>query len=99
MVDDAIKSRDVKLYGNSSCVYCGAARMLLTKKAVDFEDIVITDDPVKQKEMQDKSGARSVPQIFIGKTHVGGFDELCALDKSGELDKLLAGRPASNNER
>jgi len=65
--------------------------MLLTKKAVDFEDIVITDDPLKQKEMQDKSGARSVPQVFIGDTLVGGFDELCALDKSGELDKLLAG--------
>jgi len=65
--------------------------MLLTKKAVDFEDIVITDDPLKQKEMQERSGAQSVPQIFIGNTLVGGFDELCALDKSGELDKLLAG--------
>ena len=85
------EGRKVKLYGNTACAYCGAARMLLTKKAVDFEDIVITDDPVKRKEMQDKSGAHSVPQIFIGNIHVGGFDELCALDKSGELDKLLAG--------
>jgi glutaredoxin 3 len=65
--------------------------MLLTKKAVDFEDIVITDDPLKQKEMQDRSGAQSVPQVFVGDTLVGGFDELSALDKSGELDKLLAG--------
>jgi glutaredoxin 3 len=65
--------------------------MLLTKKAVDFEDIVITDDPLKQKEMQDRSGARSVPQVFVGGTLVGRFDELSALDKSGELDKLLAG--------
>jgi glutaredoxin 3 len=84
-------SSKVTIYGNTTCPYCGAARMLLTKKAVDFEDIVITDDPVKQKEMQDRSGARSVPQVFVGDTLVGGFEELCALDKSGELDKLLAG--------
>jgi len=84
-------SSKVSLYGNTSCAYCGAARMLLTKKAVDFEDIVITDDPLKQKEMQDRSGAHSVPQVFIGDTLVGGFDELSALEKSGDLDKLLAG--------
>ena len=84
-------SSKVTLYGNTTCAYCGAARMLLTKKAVDFEGIVITDDPLKQKEMMDRSGARSVPQIFFGDTLVGGFDELSALDKSGELDKLLAG--------
>jgi glutaredoxin 3 len=84
-------SSEVTLYGNTTCPYCGAARMLLTKKAVAFEDIVITDDPLKQKEMQDRSGARSVPQAFVGGTLVGGFDELSALDKSGELDKLLAG--------
>jgi glutaredoxin 3 len=65
--------------------------MLLTKKAVEFEDIVITDDLSKQQEMQELSGKRSVPQIFIGDAHVGGFEQLCALDKSGELDKLLAG--------
>ena len=65
--------------------------MLLTKKAVEFKDIVITDDPSKRKEMQERSGKQSVPQIFIGNTLVGGFEQLCALDKSGELDKLLAG--------
>jgi glutaredoxin 3 len=65
--------------------------MLLTKKAVEFEDIVITDDPSKRQEMLELSGKHSVPQIFIGDAHVGGFEQLCALDKSGELDKLLAG--------
>jgi glutaredoxin 3 len=65
--------------------------MLLTRKAVDFEDIVITDDPSKQKEMHERSGAHSVPQIFVGDTLVGGFEELCALDKSGAFDELLAG--------
>ena len=84
-------SNKVTLYSSPGCGYCGAARMLLTKKAVGFEDIVITDDPRKRDEMQARSGATSVPQIFIGDTHVGGFDELCALDMDGELDKLLAG--------
>lgn len=88
---DVGASAKVTLYGDTTCPYCGAARMLLTKKAIDFEDIVITDDPLKRKEMQDRSGARSVPQIFIGDTLVGGFDELYALDRGGELDKLLAG--------
>ena len=81
----------VTVYGNTTCAYCGAARMLLTKKAVEFEDIVITDDSGKRKEMQERSGRTSVPQIFIGDTLVGGFEELCALDKSGELEQLLAG--------
>lgn len=79
------------VYGTPSCAFCGAARMLLTKKAVEFEDIVITDDIQKKEEMQTRSGSRTVPQIFVGDTLIGGFDELYALDKSGELDKLLAG--------
>jgi glutaredoxin 3 len=84
-------SRKVTVYGDTTCPYCGAARILLTKKSVDFEDIVITDDPLRRKEMQERSGRTSVPQIFIGDTLVGGFDELCALDKSGELEELLSG--------
>ena len=81
----------VVVYSTPSCAYCGAARMLLTKKAVDFEDIVITDDVEKQEEMRARSGRKTVPQIFVGDTPIGGFDELYALEKSGELDKLLAG--------
>ena len=81
----------VTVYGNSMCPYCGAARMLLTKKSVEFENIDITVDPQKRQEMQERSGNRSVPQIFIGATHVGGFDELAALEMDGELDELLAG--------
>ena len=79
------------VYGNASCAYCGAARMLLTRKAVEFQDIIVTDDPALLAEMQERSGQRTVPQIFVGDTAIGGFDELCALDKSGELDKMLAG--------
>jgi glutaredoxin 3 len=67
--------------------------MLLTKKSVEFEDIVITDDVQKEQEMLTRGGTRTVPQIFVGDSLIGGFDELYALDKSGELDKLLAGQP------
>jgi len=65
--------------------------MLLTKRAVEFEDISVASDPALFGEMQEKIGLQTVPQIFIGETHIGGFDELYALDQSGELDKLLAG--------
>ena len=82
----------VVMYGNASCPFCGAARMLLTKKGVEYEDVTVADDPARFEEMLEKSGRRTVPQIFIGETHVGGFDELYALDQSGELDKLLAGQ-------
>ncbi|MCH7830193.1 MAG: glutaredoxin 3 [Proteobacteria bacterium] len=84
-------NKKVVIYGNTSCPFCGAARMLLTKKAIEFEEIIVTDDSGKFEEMQKRSGRRSVPQIFIGETHIGGFDELCALDMDGELDELLAG--------
>lgn len=80
----------VTVYGNATCPYCGAARMLLTKKAVQFDEISVSADPQKYEEMRERSGRTSVPQIFIGETHVGGFDELNALEQSGELDKLLA---------
>jgi len=83
-------SKPVTVYGNASCAYCGAARMLLTRKAVKFQDIIVTDDPALLAEMQERSGQRTVPQIFVGDTAIGGFDELCALDNSGELDKMLA---------
>ena len=87
MSDDA----PVTIYGDDTCAYCAAARMLFTKKCVKFEDIVVTRDETLFTEMETRSGGRrSVPQIFVGDSHVGGFEELCSLDKSGELDKLLA---------
>jgi glutaredoxin 3 len=81
----------IKIYGNESCAYCGAARMLLTKKGFDFEDILISRDAAKRAEMEALSSRSSVPQVFVGDRHIGGFDELCELDKRGELDKILAG--------
>ena len=85
-----MSNRRVIIYGNASCPYCGAARMLLKQKSVSFEDISVAGDAALFEEMQQKSGRRSVPQIFIGDYHVGGFDDLDALNRSGELDKLLA---------
>ena len=85
------KSR-VVIYGDEYCAYCAAARMLFTRKGIPFEDVVVSKDPVRFDEMLVKSGGRrTIPQVFIGDVHVGGFDNLCSLDKSGELDKLLAG--------
>jgi glutaredoxin 3 len=80
----------VTIYLTEACSYCGAARMLLTKKGVRYEERVVSRDPGLRDEMVERTGKTSVPQIFVGSTHVGGFDELYALDSSGELDKLLA---------
>ena len=80
----------IRIYGNSTCAYCGAARMLIAGKGVAYDDINVGADPAKRGEMEQLSGRRSVPQIFVGDRHIGGFEELCALDKSGELDQLLA---------
>lgn len=79
------------MYSNAYCPYCGAARMLLKKKSIEFDDVSVTEDAAMFEEMRERSGRRTVPQIFIGDRHVGGFEELDTLERSGELDKLLAG--------
>lgn len=82
----------VKIYTTPICPYCVRAKALLKKKGVAFDDIDVFMDADARKEMDAKShGARTVPQIFIGDTHVGGFDELYALEQAGKLDALLAG--------
>lgn len=80
----------VTIYSTRACPYCMRAKALLSAKQVAYTEIMIDTDPVKRAEMEQKSGGRrSVPQIFIGEHHVGGFDELYALDRKGELDPLL----------
>jgi len=80
----------VTIYTKSWCPYCHAAKELLSRKGVAFEEIDVAD-PQLQAAMAKRSGGRStVPQIFIGETHVGGCDDLHALDASGKLDPLLA---------
>ncbi len=82
---------DVVLYTKPGCPYCTAAKALLQKKGVDFTDIVASNDPEKKAEMIQKSGGRTTfPQIFIDGKHIGGSDDIHALDARGGLDPLLA---------
>ncbi len=88
----------VVIYGDEFCAYCAAARMLFTKKNVRFEDVLVSRDPDRFDEMLARSGGRrTVPQIFVGDVHIGGFDDLSSADKNGELDKLLTGEAASRH--
>lgn len=81
----------VTIYTTSWCPYCHAAKALLTKKGVAFEEIGVDGKPELRQAMAAKAGGRSsVPQIFIGGRHVGGSDDLHALDAQGKLDVLLA---------
>lgn len=83
----------VIMYTTDWCPYCARARRLLEQKGVSFEEIDVEARPGGWAEMIERSGGRSsVPQIFVGDTHVGGSDDLYALDASGGLDPLLAGR-------
>lgn len=77
------------LYGTEFCSYCGAARMLLKKKGIEFEEILVSRDDALREEMQRLSGRRTVPQIFVDGQPIGGFDDLYSLDQDGRLDKLL----------
>lgn len=82
----------VVIYSTTVCPYCIQAKQLLAAKGVEYTEVLIDKDMARREEMLARSnGARTVPQIFIGDTHVGGFDDLVALDKSGKLDKLLEG--------
>jgi glutaredoxin 3 len=80
----------IRMYSTTICPYCDRARALLTRKGATFTEIKIDEDAVRRDEMLRLSGGRrTVPQIFIGDLHVGGFDDLYALDRKGELDPLL----------
>lgn len=80
----------VIVFSSPFCGYCAAAKRLLMNKNADFIEINILSSPERRQEMIDLSGRRSVPQIFVGGQHIGGYTELSALDASGELDALLA---------
>jgi len=79
----------VVLYGTRFCPYCTAARYLLSAKGVTYEDISVDSDMNLRREIMAKSGQRTVPQIWIGETHVGGYSELQQLETLGQLDTLL----------
>ena len=85
---------NVTIYTKDYCGFCAAAKSLLRDKGVAFTEIDVTYDDARELEMIERSGRRTVPQTFIDGRHVGGFDDLAALDASGELDRLL-GRAAA----
>lgn len=82
---------DVVLYTTPVCPYCVRAKQLLARKGVAYREIDVSRDDALRAEVMARSGRRTVPQIWIGEYHVGGFDELYALDRAGRLDGMLAG--------
>lgn len=83
--------QSVIVYSKSWCPYCVRAKRLLQAKNVNFQEIDVEKEPARLAEMMQKSGRRTVPQIWVGDTHVGGCDDLYALESAGRLDPLLAG--------
>jgi glutaredoxin 3 len=82
----------ILMYTTRWCPFCVMAKRLLAAKGVRVEEVLV-DEPEQRAVMMQRTGRRTVPQIFIGERHVGGFDEIAALDHKGELDPLLAGAP------
>ncbi|GLQ33523.1 glutaredoxin 3 [Litoribrevibacter albus] len=80
---------DIIIYSSNYCPYCVRAKQLLKSKSVDFDEIVVDGQPELRREMMLKSNQRTVPQIWIGESHVGGCDDLYALERAGKLDELL----------
>ncbi len=82
----------VEIFTTPWCPYCHAAKALLDDKGVAYEEVDVSDPELRNAMVQRANGRRTVPQIFIGATHVGGYDDMAALDRRGGLDPLLAGQ-------
>lgn len=84
--------KPVEMYTTPTCPYCQAAKRLLARKGVTYSEIDVSGDPALRAAMTERAGGRrTVPQIFVGEVHVGGCDDLHALEDAGKLDPLLAG--------
>jgi glutaredoxin 3 len=87
----------IEIYTRPGCGYCTAAKSLLTRKKAEFTEFDVANNPAYRQEMFDRAGAGSTfPQIFIAKAHIGGCDELYALDREGKLDGMLTGEKAKS---
>jgi glutaredoxin 3 len=83
--------KTVTIYSTDWCPYCKAAKSFLTQKGVPYEEIDLTDDDPGREALVERTGRRTVPQIFVGEVHVGGYDDLRALDRNGGLMPLVSG--------
>jgi len=79
----------IEIYTTPTCPYCHAAKSLLADKGADYTEITVLDPDLRAAMTERAHGRRTVPQIFIGETHVGGYDDMAALERAGGLDKLL----------
>ena len=86
---EKMSTPNIKVYSGNLCPYCNAAKKLLESKGVQYEEINVDTDPEQREIMEKLSQRTSVPQIFIGETHVGGFDDLAELNREGQLNGLL----------
>jgi glutaredoxin 3 len=83
----------ISMYSTGACPYCQRAEVLLKSRGVaEIEKIRVDLEPARRAEMMQRTGRRTVPQIYIGEIHVGGFDDLAALDRAGKLEPLLRGQ-------
>ncbi|MCA1975097.1 MAG: glutaredoxin 3 [Caenispirillum sp.] len=80
----------IEIYSSPFCPFCSRAKQLLTSKGAEFKEIDVMMHPDRRREMEERAGRHTVPQIFIDGTHVGGCDDLYALDRKGDLDPMLA---------
>lgn len=80
---------EVTIYTTGYCPYCTAAKSLLSRKGVGFSEVDVSDDDAERARLVERTGRRTVPQIFIDGQSIGGYDELAALDRGGQLDVLL----------
>ncbi|WP_371259004.1 glutaredoxin 3 [Ectothiorhodospira sp. BSL-9] len=89
MTDSSPKPMTVVMYGTGWCAFCMMARRLLRGKGVEFQEIRIDHDPEQRRVMEERSGRHTVPQVFAGEDHLGGYTDLVELDQRGELDERL----------
>ena len=93
----------ILMYSTRWCPFCVMAKRLFAAKGVRVDEVAVDSDPVRRAEMMERTGRRTVPQIFIGERYLGGFEEIAALDHKGELDPLLLdaprGAPADRGSR
>jgi len=88
-----VSAPPITLYTSAVCAYCTAAKQFLRSRGLEWEEIRIDQDPQARARMFELSGRSSVPQIFVGQTHVGGFDDMMALHRAGKFEPLLTGTP------